>query len=1510
MPRSVMTPLRNLMLALLLGGSLGAAAQCPTLFDYYGNPSDAPQWFHCAGSNYTLVVASPGTVGPYTIDWGDGSPLQSGAGLAPPMSVSHVYPLAVATYTVTFTEVSTGCVITGTLTMEQSTSASIQIPVGGLTQVCAPYPVEFINSSTNVSPNTMFTWDFGDGSPLLTFDHTNWGQTITHMYERGTVDCETTVRLTAENRCNTLQGGPSFATFNPIRIWDLDDAAITPSATLLCWPDRTVTYQNTTDRNCFQQGNIFQRFEYWNFGDYWGTGQDSIINWTPWPPTFPRTIQYPGIGTYEVMLLDSNYCGIDTAFITIEIVPPPSVSLAADRTTICAGETVNFTQTTTGGANYYQWNFGQGAGFQWTGAGNNSFTFQNPGTFTVSYTASIQGATAGCADTASVVINVLPRPTAAFTLDQDAACDSITVAIMNTSVDAVSHLWDFGDGTTSTVADPPPHFYGAAGAYTITLTVINALGCEHSFSRVVNVYDPPTVAISVQNLCLGSVAQFNPVITTAAGNPVTTYAWDLGDGTTSSAASPTHQYAAPGPYVVNLAVTTPYCGSSGVQWVNVQPRPVAAIDAVPTLGCSPLTVVFNNTSTGAASYVWNMGDGVSTTVTAPTHTYLNTGTTDVQRTVRLIATSLFGCSDTTTTVITVAPGVTAGFTHNGVPGCAPMDVSFVNTSTGAGSYLWDFGDGTTSTAVSPSHTYVNNTFFLNVRTITLTATSPAGCSATATQTLLVYPTPNFTFAATPNSGCSPLTVTFPSVVGAVSYAWDFGDGTTATGPSPTHTYVNTTTNDLQFTASMMGSNAFGCTDSTAVTITVFPMPTAQLGVASESGCHPFTTELLNTSVGASTYAWSYGDGQSSTTDAASHAHTWSNFAGPGPQSRIITLVATSANGCSSTTTDTVTVFPAVQAAFVAPDTGCAPLSVDFINTSSGASAYAWSFGDGAVSMATSPQHTYQHQGLQDAVFQAQLVATSAFGCADTARAPILVHPQPVAQFLPGVLAGCQPLNVPFQDLSIGGTTITWSFGNGQTLTAPPGNTSHVFSHAASDPVDFEVRSVVTSVHGCTDTAIHVITVYPAITAQFDVDSVGCSPMAVQFANSSTGALNYLWSMGDGNLLADPQPAYTYLNAGPDPLVRTVTLTATSAYGCTDVRSRTLTVYPTPNASFIATPFSQLFPDATVNITNTSSPGNWDHAWTFGDAASAAVEQPGAHTYATWGDYTIRLVVSNAFCSDTATQVVVIVPPLPTAGFLGQGEGCAPLTVSFTNTSWQAFTYQWNFGDGGTSTADNPTYVFNQPGTYSVTLTATGINGNTSTLVKVDSVVVHPRATAFFVLQPAEVVVPSQPVFVYNLSTNATSFAWDFGDGTTSTAFAPVHYYSAPGSYDVTLVANNQWNCPDTFTVAGAVTGRVAGDIAFPNAFTPGNSGPTGGVYDPRSFDNDIFFPVYEGVEDYRLEVFNRWGELLFVTEDVRVGWDGYYRGQPAKQDVYVWKAYARFSDGREAMLKGDVTLIR
>jgi gliding motility-associated-like protein len=1492
---------------LLHGAAFG---QCPLLFDGNGVPSAAPVWISCSGLNYTLLIGSPTPIGPYTVDWGDGSGITSGAGLLPPATITHIYAAAIATYTVTLTETSTGCVVTGTITMEKSTSASIQIPVGGLTQACAPQSLDFINSSTNTSPNTVFSWNFGDGTGWINFDYTNQGQTVTHTYMPGTVGCETQVRLSAENTCNTLQGGPSIATFNPIRVWDKDTANIAASATMLCWPDNQVVFNNTTDRNCLAQGNIYQRYEYWNFGNYWGTGQDSIINWTPWPPTFPHTISYPGIGSYDVMMLDSNYCGVDTAWITVNIVPPPSVTLAATPDTICEGHQVQFTQTNTGGANHFEWNFDEGNGYQPRPGGNQNHVFNAPGTYNVGFTASILGPSPGCADTAMATVTVLPGPNSQFTLDQDAACTSLLVDATNLSTGAVTQLWDFGDGSTDTQADPPPHLYNAPGTYVITLTSYNNQSCDHAYTDTVHVYQVPQPVIGAQNVCEGAPAQFNDLTITEPGNPVVSWQWDFGDGATDTVQAPQHLYASSGTYMVTLTVTTPYCSGTASSTITVEARPVASFVPDPASGCSPLPVQFTNTSTGAAASIWFFGDGAFSNTDSPSHTFTATGTTDTVYTVTLVAGTVSGCSDTAYATITVSPPVTALFTHDATQGCAPLDVHFTDNSIAATQYFWDLGDGTTSTDQHPVHSYVNLTGTVQTITVTLTASNAMGCSSTMQQSFMVYPVPDFTFTATPDSGCSPLTVTFPAVIGAVIYQWNFGDGFTGSGPNPVHTYLNTTDSTIVYTVKLVATNAFGCMDSTLGTIPVYPLPVAQFTLNDNTGCHPLAAQLTNASQGAVSYQWNYGDGSSSDTAAVTHGHVWNNVSGPGAASYPITLTATSDMGCSATAGATVQVYPQVTAAFHSDTVGCAPLDPQFLNLSIGATTYQWLFDDGSASLLPNPAHSYINEGLNDLVVQPMLVASSAFGCTDTALGSILLHPSPIAQFSASPTTGCSPSTTVFQDLTIGGNSMSWQFGDGTFVNAPPGNVNHVYTNNGTGPVTFNALLTATSSYGCTDTISAPVQVYPSLTAAFDLPAEACSPAAITVQDQGAGGVQWLWDMGDGTTLVGQQVSHTYVNTGTSDQVYTVTLTATSAYGCPVSVQHSITVHPLPAAAFLATPFGQTYPSATVTLDNNTPAGQWGYSWSFGDGTWSTDMDPAPHTYATWGSYVIALTVQSGACTDTVTQIVVIDPPLPTASFIGSGEGCAPFAVQFTNTSLLGTAYQWQFGDGATSIATDPVHEYNIPGTYTVTLTAIGPGGTTNTAIKVDSVVVHPNAVAYFTVQPNEVNVPGEPLFTFNLSASATAYTWDFGDGTFSNDANPVHFYQQPGTYGITLVANNAWNCADTFAIPDAVTAIQSGELTFPNAFSPTNNGPGDGIYDPNSLDNDIFHPVSTGVEKYRLQIYNRWGELVFQTEDIRQGWDGYYRGQPAKQDVYVWKAFARFVTGDEKKLTGDLTLLR
>ena len=173
-----------------------------------------------------------------------------------------------------------------------------------------------------------------------------------------------------------------------------------------------------------------------------------------------------------------------------------------------------------------------------------------------------------------------------------------------------------------------------------------------------------------------------------------------------------------------------------------------------------------------------------------------------------------------------------------------------------------------------------------------------------------------------------------------------------------------------------------------------------------------------------------------------------------------------------------------------------------------------------------------------------------------------------------------------------------------------------------------------------------------------------------------------------------------------------------------------------------------------------------------------------------------------------------------------------------------------------------------------------------------------------------VTIPSQAISLYNLSEFASTYAWDFGDGATSSDLNPQHFYTQPGFFDISLIATSINNCKDTFRIVSAVEAKAEGIIKIPNAFTPNSGGSNGGQIVAGNLDNDVFHPIIFGAETYELNVFNKWGELLFVSKDIKIGWDGYYLEKLVQQDVYVYKIQVTFVDGRSETFVGDITLLR
>lgn len=1578
-----------------------AQAQCPQIYDYLGNLSNRPYFVSCTGApNYNMFLSSNIGWGAYTINWGDGTPDDAGASYTANSLINHTYNSASPdTFVITLTIPSLNCTLTGVAVMEKPVNASIQIPIGGVTTACAPKALQFINSSTDVSETTIFTWNFGDGTAAQTFDYTNAGQTVTHTYNKNTVNCQTAVTLTAKNYCTPV---PTIANFNPIQIYDVDDAAISSSAFIKCWPDNVFTYTNTTNRNCVPQGNTFQRQEKWNLGNYWGMGHDSIIDWRPWPPTSPVSVAYPATGNYTVQLLDSNLCGVDVQNLTVVIVNPPTAGVTAPAGPFCAGAAVTFTNASATGY-MYKWNFGAGGGFVSRPFGPQTYTYNTSGTYTVSVVALVSGGGAACTDTEKVVVNILPRPIANFTATPIIGCTQITNATFtDASTDAIDWNWNFGNGNTFNGLTPPAQNYTTTGSFVAALTVTAANTCTHTYTVPITVYQKPIALFSPTVACEGSVTSFTDNSTFAANNPITSWNWNFGDASptaTTSIQHPSHTYTANNTFSVQLIVNTAFCGDTIIQPITVHVKPTANFSLTPLNGCPSLTVNFTNSSSNADSYNWNFGNGNSTTTTDASEVFTNTLSTNQIYTITLTSITNVGCSDTKTATVNVFAKPKATFTVDAPAGCSPIIATFTNTSTGATSYQWSFGDNNFSTSTNTliAHTYSNTTLLIQTYTAQLVATNGNGCKDSSNITVTAYPRPTFNFTMIPSSGCTPLSINFPPVLGAVTYEWDFGDGSPLDfSPNPTHVFTNTTSVSKTFTVELIATNAFSCIDTAYGYPVVFPKPVSNFTMSPTSACSPVNASFNNTSIAATTYTWNYGDGSAIST-LINPPHTFTNTSLVS-KTYTVELIASNAFACTDTSYFLTTILPKPTAAFTnTPNSGCSPLLITFNNSSTGATTYTWNYGDATSNdNSINASHSFTNTTLANITRTVNLYIENTFNCKDTALTSIIISPKPNVSFNTSGNNGCSPLITTFTNSSTGATTYTWSYGDGSP-TSHLLNASHTFSTGLVTNETFTVQLSATNAFSCKDSVITTITVSPKPSAAFGFSPVsGCTPLPVTFNNTSVGATTYTWSFGDGSPVnTNHSPSYTFtnstsanitystqlvventfgckdtaqniplifhkpipnyttdVNSGCSPVIVNFTNTSlqASAYnwkfgnGATDTQTNTVTTYTNDGAANLSysctliaftfngckdsitktiNVFNKPIADFTVdtpscspkilNFSNTSIGGASYH-WDFGTATATSINA--THQYVnTSGStqtQTVQLIATSSNnCKDTITIPIYIHPKPEFAIIASPDSGCTDLSVNFPAIPG-ATAYQWNFGDGNSSSDVNPTNIFYNTTltdkTYTVQLIATDVYGCKDTSSKVIKVFTKP--TAQFQANPNTVFIPGSAVNCTNLSNGASSYLWNFGDNNTSSESNPTHFYTEAGEYQIYLVAISTKGCKDTFELPSKIIAILESDIDVPNAFTPNPNGGNGGVFDDKDLNNDVFHPVIKGVDKYELSIFSRWGELLFVSTDVKTGWDGYYKGKLCTQDVYIWKINATTIDGKKLNKTGDLLLLR
>ena len=1211
---------------------------------------------------------------------------------------------------------------------------------------------------------------------------------------------------------------------------------------------------------------------------------------------------------------------VDSHQQTVYVKPQPVAAISlASANGGCAPFDAVFNNNSSNG-DVYTWNFGDGsAEAQANGDVNHAF---QTGSETAQYTVTLTATDAlGCSDTTTENVTVFPAADFSLQLSTDSVCSPLVIT-MPTIEGAQNVTWNFGDGTSSNEINPTHTWANNSDELLAALVSFEgqtADGCFGTASAMVHVKPQPVAAfdMNANSGCEPLNAVFSNV-----SEGADSYIWSLGNGqapesmTSASDVEWTYETSGePTSFTVTLiAIDALGCTDERTAVINVLPTPVYALDLEFAEACSPYEATMPAMENAVTTF-WSFGDGTMSNEATPSHSWFNNSDVMASHQIQFQGANEFGCFNQASTTIEVKPQPIANFSKNLDAGCAPFDVIFNNESIRADLFNWDYGNGhenTFSNTLEHDYTYPGESE-LTTYTVALTAMHALGCSDVKLDSLTVFPE---VFASWVGSveGCAPFETSF-EYMGAdqETIQWDFGNETLATGSVATALYEGEVGADASYTVSLAVMSENGCADQSSFDITVHAAPLTGLSIATDASCAETEVLVSNASAFADSVVLNLGNGSIwINSELANIPVTYSN--GSASDSIILlTQEVFTDFGCVATATVAHTVHPKVTAAIETPEATCTPALVQLGNNSINANGNTlWLFGDGSISNNSAPEHLFSSESTLDTTYAVTLVAQSTAGCSDTTTVDMVVWGTPQTELSLNNLEGCYPVEVTFENTSEGQTSNVWAYGNGETAATNDSLHSKVFFNPTSELISYETVLTTTNDHGCASQATVTFDVAPHLNAAFSAVTAGCSPVNAQLINQSEGAVSFNWNFNDGSMPSnEEQPDHAFVNNTNQDLVFEVELIAQSAYGCVDTVSVGVHVYPMPLASFSVTPVSQTYPNATVGINNTSlSSDAAVQYWSFGDGAELAGEQPIFHTYDTWGTYNITLLVDNGYCADAQTEQVQILSPNPVADFVGSGAGCAPLLVAFDNLSNHGAGYVWDFGDDYMTSEESPVHVYTRPGVYNVSLTAIGFEGQEHETVHYATVEVFPSASAAFVYSPSEVVAPDQPVEFINLSDqDATEFLWTFGDGMVSTEVNPIYTYSEAGIYDVSLTANNAFNCPSTFIMEQAIEATNGGFMVFPTGFTPNNGGSNGGGYDPASLDNDVFHPHHLGIVEYELVVFNKWGELIFHSTDPYIGWDGYFQGRIVRQDVYAWRATAQFSNGHRVTKAGDVTLI-
>ncbi len=701
----------------------------------------------------------------------------------------------------------------------------------------------------------------------------------------------------------------------------------------------------------------------------------------------------------------------------------------------------------------------------------------------------------------------------------------------------------------------------------------------------------------------------------------------------------------------------------------------------------------------------------------------------------------------------------------------------------------------------------------------------------------------------------------------------------------------------------------GCVSSDSVIVTLKPKPVAAFSCAAVcSGTVSQFNDNSTTSPGTiSTRNWNFGDASPLNT-APSPAYT---YAGGGTYNA--SLIVTNNFGCADTITKPVQVHYVPTTGFTHNDV-CIRDTMHFINTSSisppaSISGFLWIFGDGgASSTLQNPVHYYSSSNT----YNVTLVANTADGCSGVVNISVKVFDAPVSAFARN--NACLLDSVFFTNNSLNpsmGSIAGWSWNFGDASPLETSVLNPVHKYAA--PGNYQVSLITHSTNlGCADTASSSVTIFPLPVSDFNFANV-CLHQSVSFNDSSRVAsglvLGRVWNFGDSTP-ADTvtNPPHIYSSPG----TYSVSLIVTTDMGCKDTVIKNTQVHPLPDIHFS---YSNVCDGGYMHFHNSTviaSPDNiqsW--IWNFGSGSSGVNSVDDSALYAHSGSYNVKLTALSGFgCIDSITKIVTV-NPKPYVDFTtADTAGCQPLCAHFqdlsniasgTNAAWL-----WNFGDGNTaSNSDNLVHCFDINSSdilksFNIKLTVTSDSGCVASNAKNNYITVYPLPQASFSVDPASALISNPVINFTKLPKGADFWNWNFGDHDTSSFYNQVsHTYADTGSFLITVIVSTHHGCRDS--ASRIITIEPEFFFYIPSSFSPN---------DDRI--NDTFSGQGIFVSEYNMMIFDRWGNLIFFTDDLLDGWDGRanHGSEIAAADVYIYVINLTDTKKQKHSYKGIVTLLK